>query len=912
MAFAKRGPGRPPKSIKPKRGPKPIDWQGIAKAALSSATLISELLPGGVRKGKEWLAKNPTRADSSVGSFSVNTRTGKWSDFATGDSGGNLITLRAYIAGEKNAEAAKWLSEKLGVPLHVQSASAAKKDAAILPQTSSAASSKDEQWTIISPVPDNARLPLDQHSKFGKRVSRFTYHDRDGQVLFHVDRFEPAGDRKQFCPQTLRQNSKTGAICWKWKGPGDPRPLYGLADLAQHPDATVLFVEGEKKADAVAKYYPQGDVIGVSAMGGAGSIDKANLSPLAGRNTVLWPDNDDTGRAAMQKAASLIRDAGAKSVSIVDVPRDWTAKWDIADALPDGVSQDDVQRMVEEAADAPPPEQRSSESIQYSEDHRDEGNRAATSGIDPEAEIDRLARLRALDYERVRELKAKELGIRVSALDEARKERQREIENTDSTEALVSEVMPWPEAVSGADTLDALVDLILEYICLPKDANSGRSPSADAIALWSVHAHAHDAFYTSPILAIESPQKRCGKTRVIDIVQRLTPKSLPAANISPSSLFRVVERDKPTLFIDEGDTFLKNNDELRGVLNSGHTRTSAFVLRTVESNRDHEPRRFSTWAPKAIALIGELPDTLQDRSVVIELKRKLKGEAVARFRADRTGPMTILNRKVARWVADNMHTLQSADPITPEDLNDRAADNWRPLLAIAEVAGGRWPNIARKAASALSGDKEDSDEDEPGIRILMDCREIFLHNAPDAITPAQLIERLCELPEAPWAEWRHGKPITGRGVAKLLKPFDIKSTEPTRAYDSDKKQRYYKRQNFEDAWSRYIPSTAPKNTSQSFHLSQALKTAEKTVAYNGTYNGTQASQSLKTSVPGPDDIARANGQNLGRDVCGTECQNASGPEKPVTLQSLNGHGNKRDEWDGKLNGPMNETWENAL
>jgi hypothetical protein len=162
-------------------------------------------------------------------------------------------------------------------------------------------------------------------------------------------------------------------------------------------------------------------------------------------------------------------------------------------------------------------------------------------------------------------------------------------------------------------------------------------------------------------------------------------------------VFRVVEVARPTLLVDEADTFLPGNDELRGVLNSGHRRGGS-VIRVV--GEAMEVREFSTFAPAAIAMIGHLPGTLADRSIAISLKRKRADEPVDSFRYDRTQELDQLARMCARWAADNIERLRAADPAVPANLYNRAADNWRPLLAIADAAGGEWPRRAREIAAA--------------------------------------------------------------------------------------------------------------------------------------------------------------------------------------------------------------------
>ena len=147
---------------------------------------------------------------------------------------------------------------------------------------------------------------------------------------------------------------------------------------------------------------------------------------------------------------------------------------------------------------------------------------------------------------------------------------------------------------------------------------------------------------------------------------------------------------------------------MRGILNSGHTRAAAYVIRSVETNGDHKPKRFSTWTPKAIAAIGELADTLRDRAVILQLQRKPRTAKVARLRKRDCEEFALLRRKAARWAADNFDKLRDPEPEIPDSLDDRAADNWRPLLPIADLAGDAWPRRAREAACLLSGEGHDA------------------------------------------------------------------------------------------------------------------------------------------------------------------------------------------------------------
>jgi hypothetical protein len=225
---------------------------------------------------------------------------------------------------------------------------------------------------------------------------------------------------------------------------------------------------------------------------------------------------------------------------------------------------------------------------------------------------------------------------------------------------------------------------------------------------------------------------------------------------------------RPTLLLDEGDTFLPQNEELRGILNSGHRRGGA-VLRIVGD--DHEPRQFTTYAPCAIAMIGKLPGTLADRSIAIELQRRLVDEPVEPFRFDQTKHFDQYTSKAARWAADNSDHLRAIDPAMPVGVLNRMADNWRPLLAIAEIAGGDWPERARRALGAIRATPED---DSSRVHLLSDIRATFVDRAADRLASGELVEALVAIEGRPWAEWKAGRPLSTNGLARLLKPLQIK------------------------------------------------------------------------------------------------------------------------------------------
>ncbi len=354
----------------------------------------------------------------------------------------------------------------------------------------------------------------------------------------------------------------------------------------------------------------------------------------------------------------------------------------------------------------------------------------------------------------------------------------------------LSDPEPWPEPVDGARLLAELVTTYTRFVALP-------SGGATVLALWTLHSHAHDAALVSPTLGVTSPVKRCGKTTLLQLLFGLTPRPLLTSNITTASLFRVVEARRPTLLVDEADTFLRERDELRGVLNSGHTRGSAVVVRTVGD--DHEPRTFSTWAPKAIALIGGLPDTLEDRAIVLHMRRRRPDEVVAGIRLDRLRELEPLRRKVARWAADHIEALEGADPDVPTDLHDRAADNWRPLFAIADLVDVAWAERARRAALRCQG--MEAVDTEASTLLLADLKDLFDDRPTDKLASSEIVKRLVSMEERPWPEWSRGKPLTATALARLLKPFGVRPKTIRLGVTTPKG---YALEDLQDAFDRYL------------------------------------------------------------------------------------------------------------
>jgi len=565
------------------------------------------------------------------------------------------------------------------------------------------------------------------------------------------------------------------------------KPLYRLHRLATDGVYLVHVVEGENVADALEKCG-----LVATTSGGADSAGMADWSPLAGRRVRLWPDADEV--------ADILRAIDC-AVEVVDVDRlglppktdavDWLA------AHPEAEADDVLGLPIIGGANCPPPKADKAGGV----------DSAASDKLEPSATLSRLAAMPPMEYDRVREQEAQRLEVRVGTLDKEVHRTREQAQNQDSQE-LVETLEPWSEKVDGAVLLSEIRTLILRYVVLPYGA-------AEALALWCLGTYCFDAFRIWAKLTITSPEKRCGKTTLMaGVLAALVHRALVASNISPAAVFRVIETYRPTLLIDEADTFLANNDELRGVVNSGHTKSGAFVIRTVGDN--HDPKRFSTWAPMAIAMIKHPPGTILDRSIVIELRRRLPGEKVEKLPTDFSDQCRNLRRRCAKWAADHMAQMRLAKPQLPISANDRALDNWAPLIAIAETAGSDWPNVARTAFQHLRSSEEE--DDAIGPLILADIKSTFEDLRVEKMHSTELVNALLDLEERPWSEWRHGKPLSTNSLARLLKPFKIKARQ-LRIGSTNRNG--YEFSQFGDAFSRYL--CAPEHPKSGIENSTPLQ-----------------------------------------------------------------------------------------
>ncbi|MGY8704603.1 DUF3631 domain-containing protein [Bradyrhizobium sp. 18BD] len=446
------------------------------------------------------------------------------------------------------------------------------------------------------------------------------------------------------------------------------------------------------------------------------------------------------------------------------------------------------QRLHGKVTILPFPPQRDVLAVASTVPHKD-----AEPKPDIDEEIRRLTNLSKRDYEVERKDASKRLNIRASALDDMVKaERDGDAGGRKQGRAFgFSEPDPWPEAVDGSKLLDDIRAGVRQHVVMSDYA-------ADSAALWVLHSYLVGHFGVSPRLAIVSPEKGCGKTTLLDVLSRLVLRPLLSANISVAATFRILEMHQPTLLIDEADTFLKDNDELRGILNSGH-RQNGSVVRIVGD--DLEPRAFGTYSACAIAMIGQLPATLADRSVTIELRRRRSDEKIEGFRFDRTAHLDELARRAVRWAMDDFKLVEGADPEMPPGIHNRAADNWRPLLAIADAVGGGWPERARGAALAVAADHVSDDSLQ--LMLLTDVRSIFNKRDVDRLPSADIVAALAVMEGRPWAEYKNGAPISQNGLAKLLSAYKI---SPGTIRIGETTPKGYHLSQFADAFERYLPA----------------------------------------------------------------------------------------------------------
>ncbi len=373
------------------------------------------------------------------------------------------------------------------------------------------------------------------------------------------------------------------------------------------------------------------------------------------------------------------------------------------------------------------------------------------------------------------------------------------LERGGTAEVLRTLIEPAPEWKSeqGDTLLDALVVFVKRFISLSES-------QAQVTALWIAHTHTLEAADCTPYLHVSSPEKQSGKTQLLEVCRLLVANPWLTGRVTAAVLARRIEAECPTLLLDESDTAFGGEREyaeaLRGVLNSGYRR-GGFASCCVGQGANISYKDFSTFCPKAIAGIGKLPDTVADRSLPIRLKRAPRRQVQPFRRRDVEPEAKGIKAKVGAWCALNLERLRQARPTLPQELSDRQADVSEPLAAIADAAGGDWPERARRALIELCTQAQAAD-DSIGVQLLADVRDVFEQSETDRLPSTQLTDALTKIETSPWAECSHGKPLTAGRLARLLKPFEI---APGTIRVGDSTHKGYRIEQFSGAFERYLP-----------------------------------------------------------------------------------------------------------
>jgi putative DNA primase/helicase len=434
-----------------------------------------------------------------------------------------------------------------------------------------------------------------------------------------------------------------------------------------------------------------------------------------------------------------------------------------------------------------------------------------STSIDRVTEIERLAALELVDYEVVRVERAKELGFRASVLDTLRDEKRRELRlepprggDGQGQPLKPDDIMPWPDPIEGDRAASSLSIAFQKYMRISR-------AQADVCAFWVLLSWTIDKFSHAPRLCITSPTKGCGKTTLLTLLGKLCRRPVIAGSITGPGLFRVIELMHPTLLLDESEKYLQLGTEFHGALNQGHRRGQSSI-RACGDN--HEMRKFDTFCLAAFCRNGRTPDDLEQRSIVIELERRLPGEQITELRDDRCSDLDNLARMCARWADDYADELPDIEPDMGSLIN-RVADNWRPLFTLADLIGSDWPDRIRDACAALmpKGDADSTD-----TMMLFDIKANFDQKGTDRFFSEQICEDLVALEGRPWAEYgKSGKPITKHKLAHRLERFGIR---PENVRIGAEVRRGYHRHRFEEAWQRYLAQDPPSETLQRYNADE--------------------------------------------------------------------------------------------
>jgi putative DNA primase/helicase len=426
-----------------------------------------------------------------------------------------------------------------------------------------------------------------------------------------------------------------------------------------------------------------------------------------------------------------------------------------------------------------------------------------TTTPNEKALVEALARKDHTEYDHMRVGLAETLGIRVGTLDD-KVEAVRKKRSDQGSVVVVEDIEPWADPIDGAALLDEMSNAVTAHIAM-------KDTEADTIALWCIYSHGFDLFPVAPRLGIRAATAECGKTETLRRLKRFVNRPLECDGLTAAVFFRVIDASRPTFLLDELDNMLpEDKSAMLGAMNSGYSRKGR-QLRCIGDN--NEVRAFRTFAPFVYAMVGKPTGTFDSRTIAIELRRATPERARTLLSLEDEDEedkrLSDLGRKAARWVADNRDQLAKIRPDMGALVN-RPAMNWRPIYAVAELAGGDWPERARKAAEAAARTRSDHDIK---VELIIDIKAVMDADPQAKEWPsAMLAEQLAKMEGRPWGEFgKAQKPITQNAVARLLKPFAIAPTNigPNRS-------RGYCRWQFEEVFAAYAspPSSHNRSTVQ--------------------------------------------------------------------------------------------------
>lgn len=350
----------------------------------------------------------------------------------------------------------------------------------------------------------------------------------------------------------------------------------------------------------------------------------------------------------------------------------------------------------------------------------------------------------------------------------------------------------------GNPILGDVAEWLQRYLSVPSEH------CITVLALWAAHTHAAEAFYVTPRLIIDSAEPESGKTRVLELLNLITRAPIFTMNTTIAALYRRLAGEPRTILLDETDAVFakgaaQNHEDLRALLNAGYKR-GATVDRCVGEGSKLKVMEFPAFAAAALAgIVGNMPATITTRAVTIHMRRRAPGEEIAEFiEEDAMGEAEPMRLSLTTWMENAEARLTGARPVMPAGVFDRKAEVWRALLAVADAAGGDWPQRARAACKhfVLGADPG---ELSLGVRLLADLRAVF--NGQDQLSTTFILDELARLEEAPWGDM-YGKPIDSRRLARMLGKY---GAHPKVVRIGDTTPRGYTREALTDLWRRYLP-----------------------------------------------------------------------------------------------------------